>query len=456
MSGPKAVQFISLEERLETCRSALAEHRVLVEAWLERLRRAGLDEPGDRDLADRMLEDLSRFIDGSDPDGFHRRLRAAQHRLDGEFDLRAEAAVERRRREITAERHRIAAAATVLAEVDRTGIALPGPVTDLLKQARAGNPVDGTALNQAITQASTALAPTPAAPELSDAARALAERLRDGLTQQSLSDWLDQLDKPHEQTVPALDTAIADLGVRHGPETAEAFQQRLRHAAAEPDADRRRLLMDSLTIEIAQAARQAIARQRLDVEARAVLARLARHGDALAPEMGALAVAGDARDTGELRVAIDAAKDAEAAHIARQGLAARRRALLRALDDLGYAVEDGMEAEFARSGRVVVASRDHADYGIELAGLLANDRLQVRATKAEDSGQDDAADTAFETVWCGDFTKLRESLAGRGETLRIERAHAVGTVPVKRTVLRAAGAHREGARQQNRTRRQTQ
>jgi hypothetical protein len=82
---------------------------------------------------------------------------------------------------------------------------------------------------------------------------------------------------------------------------------------------------------------------------------------------------------------------------------------------------------------VVLRKAANPGYGVELSGGTQSDLLQVRAVAiglATDS-RDMNRDRDMETIWCGEFERLKTLIAEDGGNLAIERAMPVGQAPLK-------------------------
>lgn len=90
-----------------------------------------------------------------------------------------------------------------------------------------------------------------------------------------------------------------------------------------------------------------------------------------------------------------------------------------------------METIYARDGRLVLESANSSGYGLEIAGLIANDKFQVRATRFGDYEGSIATDLEHESSWCSTFSDLRVMLGEAGNEIMIEKALAVGEKPLK-------------------------
>jgi hypothetical protein len=111
----------------------------------------------------------------------------------------------------------------------------------------------------------------------------------------------------------------------------------------------------------------------------------------------------------------------------------RRQAVLKGLADLGYQVSERMETAWVQNGSVVVKRKLESGYGVEMSGKIDSGRVQMRtvAFRKPNNSADVADDTAAETVFCNDVSKLQEEFAEAGNQILIERHAEIGTTPLK-------------------------
>ena len=184
----------------------------------------------------------------------------------------------------------------------------------------------------------------------------------------SLEQWRarQQQDAPHEQRLARIDRHIAELQLLQGEASAQAFLERLARAEAEQRPERRNLLLDSLVLDLAQAAREhQQQRQRLE------------HLQDLASEVAALGAAEHAEllqraaacqpdsDPQQLAELTERCNAILTAHLQQQAALARRQAVLQGLASLGYEVREGMATAWAQTGRVVLRKPATPGYGLE-------------------------------------------------------------------------------------------
>lgn len=273
------------------------------------------------------------------------------------------------------------------------------------------------------------------------ASQGMAERLGRGVAQESLAQWLAAR-APSDDRSSRLSKLLAELEVLGNPALLDEATQRAARIDQEDGGERRRLLTDSLLLDVSATVRNLREADRLRgriIEMDAELSTLT--GERVSALRSALATL-DAADPGadallaECRAFID--KDTRDA-----AAVARRRAVLLGLAGLGYEVREGMETAWAEDGRLVVAKPGATDYGVELAGPPDASRLQMRVVGAElpASPRSKVRDTEQETIWCGDVTELLDSVARAGTAITIERALPVGAQPLGTTSAIGQSAH---------------
>jgi hypothetical protein len=329
----------------------------------------------------------------------------------------------------------------VLAAAEKQPGRVASEVLAVLERARNGAEVDRATINKAVTAAFESLAHVQEA-TVSEAQRELAATLGVGQERRTIHDWIEEVAPADEASGDRLDRMLSEMSVRFGQDVVSPFLARAAELAQEGDPHRRKLLIDSLTIEMAEFDRVNTARERLIEDGKSVLAGLRAQSDVFSLVIDRLEVA-LANETGQaLQDAIDKAKQDQERYLSEQGLRHRRKALLGALDSLGYQVEEGMETALAQEGRVVVERTNLQGYGVELSGLVANDKFQVRAMRFDDTESDKADDLEHEVEWCSTFSDLRAILGDAGDEIVIEHAVGVGQRPLK-VVERATSRRRE-------------
>jgi hypothetical protein len=112
--------------------------------------------------------------------------------------------------------------------------------------------------------------------------------------------------------------------------------------------------------------------------------------------------------------------------------AAKRRAILTTLAELGYEVREGMETAWVKEGKLVMRRAANPQMGVEVKGAVGADQLQFRPVRFGAAGakSDRANDREIETLWCADFGKLHKRVEAEKGDFKIDKATPVGAVEV--------------------------
>ena len=120
----------------------------------------------------------------------------------------------------------------------------------------------------------------------------------------------------------------------------------------------------------------------------------------------------------------------------------RRAAIKKALTKSGYEVNDSMETAWVENGRLVVKKAKNSLYGVEFISPRDLSRIQARVVADEERSQERSAslDKHQEEIWCDNFTAIRKILESENLSILIEKAHAVGAIPIKEVKLESGFA----------------
>ena len=432
MSGPKVVRVVTREELEAICRRQLALVRSAAAELARVLSSGGL-------LTDAIDSDIRTRISGLENQAQVGNFAIVQAQAPSlVLFLRAET---KRHRDIAiskaaaahAERQQILdAAASVSSALRRGGFPVAPELSEFIRTGSRKKLEELRAMRPVIDEGFRSLVKLQ--PQKGPvASQVMAERLSRGVAQESLAQWLAGR-APGDDRSSRLSKLLAELEVLGNPALLDEATQRAARIDQEEGEERRRLLTDSLLLDVSAMVRRLkendLLRERVaDVDAE--LSTLTSKGvGALRSRLSALDVAGAGTDAllAECRAFIDKAARDEAS-------ASRRRAVLLGLAGLGYEVREGMETAWAEEGRLVVAKPGATDYGVELAGPPDASRLQMRVVGAELPAlpRSRERDTEQETIWCGDVTQLLDSVGRAGTAITIERALPVGAQPLGTT-----------------------
>ncbi len=429
MSGPKVVRIVTREEILAICEGHLRRLEQMFERWQAQATRLG-EASAAEIAATRARHDRLRQLLQDD------QLLALQKEVPEEIAFLARDLAEREERAVdTAARVRQSQrnlrdnAATLLRSLEAATPPADSSLVDALRAIAAGRAyADADAV---VARGFAQLEPANPANELSEQQRALAEAMQVDLERPRR--WIAEDRVSREPRLDRIDQHIARLQTLHGDASAAPFLRRLDAIERAPADPRRNMLLDSLVVDLAAAAADWQARRERIATLRTLAAEagtlLGNSGTALSARV-AVCLAAPCPDMAQVDGLVQQCTDVIAQELHRRAAVARRRAVLEGLASLGYEVREGMETAWADAGSVVLRKAATPGYGVEVGGRAETGRLQVRPVSLTDT-RDRSRDRDIETIWCGEFTRLRSLLAKRGSELTIEKALAIGEVPLK-------------------------
>jgi len=442
MSGPKVVVLVTREQMLAMADGLLKRLDQAIASWAAEGQRCGMLSDEEIAATRRRRASLAALMETDDLVQLQKRVPDEIAYLKADVAKRQQAAADKAEQAARRKRHARHGAATVLRALEAKGIAVSSELGESLARMRAGQMLDNA--DTVLARAFTLLAPAaPAA--LSAAQEALAQGLRSSAdTAMDVQAWKAAnaaLDR--DPVIARLDRHIGEAVVHLGQAEAAEFAARLLAVEQEANEARRRLLMDSLTLDLAgaidTARKRRAARETLEELGAEIGAYSTSEAAAFAERLSQL---GAAASIAAMEALIESGQALVAQAQQQQAAEARRRAILGGLAKLGYEVHEGMETAWAHDGRVVVKKSSVPGYGVEVGGQAG--RMQVRVVSTE-ADRDVSRDRDVESMWCGEFGQLQDLLADQGDELLIERALGVGAVPLK--VVAGTEASQHSARQ---------
>lgn len=430
MSGPKVVRIVTREEMIAACQAFLARLDAAAGEWERIGRRNGTVSGEDVQELDARRERLRSLLSSDRFADLQKQVAAEISYLASDTQSRltraAQAEVERR----NGIRRLRKSAETLVLALQRSGREAPPALVGTLNSRSASRAEIETAIGIALQL----LPATGRSDELTDRQYKIARQLGQNERRATLSDWLaSQSPGDDDGLLHDVDKHLADLSALAGPESVSAFQAHCELIESEPSLQRKRLLADSLVLDITSATKKAKERTVLHSELVTLRQELARyeHQDARAAvtRLDATLHSLDFSAAPALLAQGKAILEREAASHASL---ARRRVILAGLADLGYEVREGMETAWVENGRVVMRKAASPDYGVEIGGN-PDGRLQMRtvAFGGLETPRDARHDIEMETAWCGDFSRLRSIVADQGGEIFVDKALDVGVVPLR-------------------------
>jgi hypothetical protein len=429
MSGPKIFHIVTREEIIAICEGHLARLDAAIVEWKRVGERNHTVTPTDisavearRDALRRLLTE-ERFIE------LQKQVPAeilfVQIDAQSRLQWAAAAAVESRR----AQRRAARTAEMLLDELNKAGRTLPDELhRALVMKTGAAGEIEA-AINKAFALLSAGTKPSG----VTDRQRAIAEQHGRDEQRMTLADWIAVQPSVRDDGItPQLDQHLVELSAL-GDDVAR-FEARASAIAKEPSSSRRALLSDSLLIELGTAVKKSRERAGLLSNLRERNAELSRLKTTTAQALRAeIDNALSSEDTAAAPDLLHHANALIGEEIQTMAAAARRRAVLQGLASLGYEVTEGMATAWVENGRLVLRKAANPDYGVELGGGSQSSRLQVRAVGFGNSQatRDPSRDRDMEAIWCGEFERLQALIAQAGGDIKLEKALAVGAVPIK-------------------------
>ena len=420
MSGPKVVRVVTREELVAAGESLLRRLDAALAEWERACAAVGVSAADQKSTKDRR-------------DALEQMLRADRF---GEFGQAAVAEVDYLESDATRRRERAAQARAQerarltsgreLAKVLLRQLANDAPERPDLERVAAGE-LRLKELDSVLARARQALF-QPAATPTSATQQALAARLASGEKAAIDFEAWRQKVVAGSPRLEALLGHISELELLGEVGRAAELHQEVVAAAAIEEDGVRGMRLDSLVVALKKAKDDAVARERLRRQAVLIAAELQRFTEA--GEVVHALRAAAASSTSELQKALEFAKQRLGERQEAQVAAARRKAVLDGLHQLGYEVHEELSTATSTGGRLVVRNPAAAGYGVEISSAVGMERLQVRAV-AFDANRDAAGDIPAEQRWCDDFGALKGVLQAQGSEVVVERALGVGAVPLK-------------------------
>lgn len=456
MSGPKVIRIRTREELEAICARLIAVYDSAANDLRRVLARSGAlsaeteaELKSTRDAFGRLLKE-GRFSD------LQRQVTARIVFLQSEVARQEQLAIATAGR-TRARRQQVTDAAASVADALRAAqLDVPPELEQVGKRAKGASDTTLGELqgivDTAFRQLTRKVAPTTPA-----ASTELAGRLALGLAPvQTLAEWLAQ--RPASPSLdPRLVSLLAEMEATGDLQAAAKHTDQLERIERETSPDRRRLLGDSLLLElsesVSQLRRTRASRTRLEAAAAELLTLDDDAARALRTDIMDCLTAGTFAHAEKL---LEAAKQTVADVDRRVAATARRTAVLKGLASLGYEIREGMVTAWETDGRVVVSKPGAVDYGIELGAPQDMDRLQMRVVGAErpQTPRTPERDRDQEVIWCSEVDELSRSLADVGDSFAIERALDIGAQPVKTVSSLGSNWHQDDSEHRRRSARE--
>lgn len=428
MSGPKVVRIVTLEEMTATSKGHLARLDQSIKQWQKAMDKLNETDKkfyetiiAKRKTFDQMLEE-QRFSD------IQRLVPIEITSLSDDIAQRRQLKVAAKSQQAIEEKQAKENIKALINLLNNKQVVLNDQFNNELQQAIKGK-YQGN-VNQLLTKAFNLLTPKNTK-ELSEKQQALLDRMVVDDTTQTFASWLEQqnIELQKDPYIQKIEHYLAELSLEQ-KEVYDVFIERLNNIEQELQPNRKKLLLDSIILDLAQAVNEAKERGVLQAQLELLIAELQQKTtEPLDFDFNKL----DTMSVNELKILIDNCEHTLAKITEKTEAMYRQQVILQGLASLGYEVRHGMDTQWAKDGRLVLRNPSTLGYGIELAANAEVARMQVRAVKLT-SENNQQRDSDIETLWCSDFTKLQQWLAKQGSDLIIEKALPVGAVPLKSVI----------------------
>lgn len=433
MSGPKVVRIVTREELVENSMVLLRQLDRIIDTWTHEGQRLGVLEANEIDSTQKRRETLAAYLEDDRFAEIQQRIPEEISFLTRDIELRRERAAQFAANARLQGRQQKENAALLIRELKLRSHLNQDELLSTLEQIAAGL-VRGAVAEEILANGFGKLTVQNSAPGLTDAQLDLARRLASDDDSGTFEDWKQAQTKPTDNRLQRIDRHLAELEVYLGKEIMEAFASRLQAIEAETPGPAVNMKLDAIVIDVGTAVRLLKAETALIQEARGLAdeldANLVLPNDSAKTLSDEIHAAISANNIPSLTALMESGRAALSAHAQRKVAEARRAAILSGLSALGYEVREGMSTAWAEKGRIVLGKPSLPGYGVELAGAIDLDRLQVRAV-AFAADRDASRDRGIETLWCKDFGKLQQMLATQGGSILIENSLAIGAMPLK-------------------------
>ena len=330
-------------------------------------------------------------------------------------------------------------------ELDQLREQMNTAITEVRQRSRsmraAANDLAARLQAAGLVEESRSLLQAPSAAGLELAAQQLGRKLRNQSDQefrQALTDLAVEASPARLEHIAVdpererIEKLLVKLELLDDSNETTGLRSRLEALDGEQDQHQRRLLLDSLSLELSQT----MQRRAREADRLAILDELeAQLGVFNAAPAGLMTAINAHRDgqgasLSELRQAVEGWCKQEALRLDGERV---RNVVLASLRELGYDVREGMTTAWVEGGSIVVQKAGSSDYGVELQDV--DGRMRTEVVRFGDPGapvsdQQRQRDTEIEQQWCTAHAQTLESLRKQGMEAKIMAKRKPGEVPL--------------------------
>ncbi len=425
MSGPKVVRVVSREERIAIANGQLARLDKVALNWKKECNAMGINTDSEAGHFDERIQYIHTLLEKGAFQEIQTEVENEVAFLKNDLKEKRETAIKRKSQARQRKRRLSNTASTLLSRLKLTDLEIPEEQLITLQNIQNGS-VDEELAENTISAIFNLIVPEDQG--LTEQQKHLAQKLGEGEEVRTLAQWLAGHPAADDAVGQKIDRFISKLQTIAEENRYSPFVERVRKMNAEPSPSKRRLLSDSIQIELAA-----------EISAQENRLLILEQIDDLCLTLNQYennaysSLFGQAEDIkinfddsqakqliSDLGVAIESAKKAYA-NI--QG----RKVLLGALEQLGYDVREGMLTAWVKDGNVTMRNQTTTSYGVKVSGGVEGGPLQIRPVKFDRS----ASSYDAETQWCSKFSELKQHLENDVSSFEILAATPVGQIPVE-------------------------
>lgn len=434
MSGPKVVRIVTREEKIADSKAFLSRLDESVKNWERGCIKKGFATEKEFDAIKNRRQQIHELLNNDQFTDLQNQVQGEIAFLVNDIQLRKDKAAEAVANAHTIRRRLSNTAATLIESISKTDIDIPDELLNSLQNVNKRKIDDINDAENVINRTMALLTPVKTDELITDRQREIANKLGNGEATTTLNDWLEGRPSKDDEAGQKIDHHLAELIVEEGSDYADPFIQRASNIASEPSPNRRKLLYDSLIIDLAKNERERHKYQDEIQTAMQLASEIELYDNNTAEDIRSrVKNLNDIRDLQKVQSIIKEAISFLEIRKKEISAQSRRKAILQGLASLGYEIREGMMTAWADNGRVVIKKATNQDYGVELSGAKDATKLQVRAVAfgATTGSRNKERDIDAESIWCSEFGQLKNDLAQSGNEIIIEKAKKVGEVPLK-------------------------
>ncbi len=269
---------------------------------------------------------------------------------------------------------------------------------------------------------------------LTDEQKAIQERLSSGDSLLSVQKWRSNRPKVVSR-LKKLENALKKMYISEiSQNKIQEFMDRCTELDEEaPDYD---LLLDSLTIQVAEFSKNQLALREAKEELKTAIDQL----ESLELNLNFIdkwTVLLNSDNLDDIKDTLEKAKYLYTEISEKIIIETRRKAIKKALQNAGYEVNDTMETAWVENGSLVVKKAKSSLYGVEFMSPKNLSRIQARviADKNRSHERSPNLDKNQEEVWCDEFHDIKAILESQNLSIVIDKAEEAGLVKLKEVNL---------------------